>query len=93
MLGARNGRGFTVVATEIGELANKTFETVDGINQMVQEVNHTISESTQGVNLIAEKSQNTVEKTAEGYSHLRDSNDNLTTLKSLIEKFELYNCG
>ena len=154
------GRGFTVVATEIGELANKTFETVDGINQMVQEVNdavsnmtecirviisfleetvvadygtfgevgmryekdaasfessmqliykqisdlnqkmnaiadtmeevnHTISESTQGVNLIAEKSQNAVEKTAEGYSHLRDSNDNLTTLKSLIEKFEL----
>ncbi|MGN1157591.1 MAG: methyl-accepting chemotaxis protein [Agathobacter sp.] len=154
------GRGFAVVATEIGALANKTFETVDGINQMVQEVNdavsnmtecirviigfleetvvvdygtfgqvgeryekdaasfadsmqqiyheisdlnqkmnaiadtmeevnHTISESTSGFSLIAQKSGDAVEKTVEGYSHLRDSKDNLTTLKSLIEKFVL----
>lgn len=154
------GRGFAVVATEIGDLASKTFETVNGINQMVQEVkdavtgmtecirviigfleetvvedygafgqvgeryekdaasfadsmqqiyqeisdlnrkmnaiadtveavNHTISESTTGVNVIAEKSSDAVQKIVEGYNHLRESEGNLVTLKSLIEKFEL----
>lgn len=33
------GRGFAVVATEIGLLANQTFETVDGINEVVGQVN------------------------------------------------------
>ena len=33
------GKGFAVVATEIGNLSNQTFETVNGINEMVEEVN------------------------------------------------------
>lgn len=154
------GRGFAVVATEIGALASQTFQTVDGINQIVSEVNEavynmteciqvimhfleetvvtdynsfrqvgeryeedaqsfnssmqqiyseisdlnnkinniahtienvneTISESTEGITLIAEKSGNAVSKTQEGYEHLRESEDNLELLKSLIEKFEI----
>lgn len=154
------GRGFAVVATEIGSLANETFQTVDGINQIVKEVNSavinmtdcirvimdfleqtvvsdytsftqvgqryeedakaftdsmqeiysqisdldnkinsiaatienvndTISESTQGVNLIAEKSTEAVAKTMQGYDHLRESETNLSTLKSLIARFRV----
>ncbi|MGN1180388.1 MAG: methyl-accepting chemotaxis protein [Suilimivivens sp.] len=154
------GRGFAVVATEIGTLANQTFQTVDGINEIVEEVNEavanmtkciqvimhfleetvvvdygsfrkvgekyeedarsfhqsmqqvyaeisdlntkindiaktienvniTISESTEGVNLIAEKSTEAVSKTLEGYDHLRESEDNLRALNSIIEKFEI----
>lgn len=37
------GRGFAVVATEIGALANQTFHTVDGINEIVAEVNQAVS--------------------------------------------------
>lgn len=154
------GRGFAVVATEIGTLANQTFQTVDGISQIVNEVNdavynmteciqvimhfleetvvadynsfcqvgeryeedaqsfsnsmqqiyseisdlnnkinniahtienvnETISESTEGITLIAEKSGDAVSKTQEGYEHLRESEDNLELLKSLIGKFEI----
>lgn len=154
------GRGFAVVATEIGTLANQTFQTVDGINQIVSEVNdavanmtecievimkfleetvvtdynsfcqvgeryeedaqnfsssmqhiysqisdlndkisniahtienvnETISESTEGITLIAEKSGDAVSKTQEGYEHLRESEESLELLKSLIDKFEI----
>lgn len=154
------GRGFAVVATEIGALANQTFETVDGINQIVGEVNEavrnmteciqvimkfldetvvedysafgqvgeryeqdaesfaqsmqhifteisdlnnkineiahtmdgvnrTISESADGVNLIADKSGEAVKKTLVGYEHLRESEESLTLLKTLIEKFDV----
>lgn len=79
------GRGFAVVATEIGDLANKTFETVDGINQIVQEVNDAVSNMTE----CAQKSGDAVKQTVAGYNHLRESEENLTTLKSLIEKFVL----
>lgn len=154
------GRGFAVVATEIGALANQTFQTVDGINEIVGEVNaavdnmteclqiimsfleetvvtdyssfkavgekyeedaqtfancmqhiyseisdlnekidniaetiesvnDTITESSTGINLIAEKSGEAVTKTLSGYEHLHNSEENLKTLKSLIEKFEV----
>lgn len=154
------GRGFAVVATEIGALANQTFQTVDGINEIVGEVNeavqnmtgciqvimdfleetvvadydafgqvgeryekdaetfagsmrkiyneiselnhkiteiadtmenvnHTITESAEGVNVIAEKSGEAVAKTQEGYEHLRDSEESLTLLKNLIDKFRV----
>lgn len=79
------GRGFAVVATEIGDLANKTFETVDGINQIVQEVNDAVSNMTE----CAQKFGDAVKQTVAGYNHLRESEENLTTLKSLIEKFVL----
>lgn len=41
------GRGFAVVATEIGALANQTFQTVDGINEIVAEVNQAVSGMTE----------------------------------------------
>lgn len=66
------GRGFAVVATEIGDLANKTFETVDGINQIVQEVNDAVSNMTE----CAQKSGDAVKQTVAGYNHLRESEEN-----------------
>lgn len=154
------GRGFAVVATEIGSLANQTFQTVDGINEIVNDVNEavtdmtkciqvimdfleetvvtdygsfkevsekyeedaktfhqsmqhiyeeiadlnvrinditetienvntTIAESAEGINMIAGKSSEAVTKTLEGYEHLHESEDNLKTLKNLIDKFKV----
>lgn len=40
------GKGFAVVATEIGALANQTFQTVDTINQIVEEVNGAVASLT-----------------------------------------------
>lgn len=37
------GKGFAVVATEIGKLASQTFETVDGINEIVTDVNGAVN--------------------------------------------------
>lgn len=46
------GRGFTVVATEIGTLANQTFQTVDGINRIVVEVNEAVANMTECIQVI-----------------------------------------
>ena len=46
------GRGFAVVATEIGTLANQTFQTVDGINEIVNDVNDAVSNMTSCINVI-----------------------------------------
>lgn len=46
------GRGFTVVATEIGTLANQTFQTVDGINLIVEEVNEAVANMTECIQVI-----------------------------------------
>lgn len=40
------GKGFAVVATEIGTLAQQTFQTVEGINEMVAEVNGAVTSMT-----------------------------------------------
>lgn len=54
------GRGFAVVATEIGSLANQTFQTVDGINEIVTEVNRAVSSMTECIRTIMEFLENTV---------------------------------
>lgn len=46
------GRGFAVVATEIGALANQTFQTVDGINEIVAEVNDAVHNMTECIRVI-----------------------------------------
>lgn len=46
------GRGFVVVATEIGTLANQTFQTVDGINEIVKEVNEAVHNMTECIEVI-----------------------------------------
>ena len=54
------GRGFAVVATEIGALANQTFETVDGINEIVEEVNEAVVNMTDCIQVIMNFLENTV---------------------------------
>lgn len=54
------GRGFAVVATEIGALANQTFQTVDGINEIVEEVNEAVSNMTDCIQVIMNFLENTV---------------------------------
>ncbi len=54
------GRGFAVVATEIGALANQTFHTVDGINEIVAEVNQSVSGMTECLRTIMEFLEKTV---------------------------------
>ena len=54
------GRGFAVVATEIGALANQTFETVDGINEIVKEVNEAVVNMTNCIQVIMNFLEETV---------------------------------
>lgn len=54
------GRGFAVVATEIGSLANQTFKTVDGINEIVEQVNSAVNNMTGCIEVIMDFLGNTV---------------------------------
>lgn len=54
------GRGFAVVATEIGTLANQTFQTVDGINEIVKEVNEAVHNMTDCMEVIMHFLEETV---------------------------------
>lgn len=54
------GRGFAVVATEIGTLASQTFQTVDGINKIVEEVNAAVNNMTDCIRVIMEFLDKTV---------------------------------
>ena len=54
------GRGFAVVATEIGVLANQTFQTVDGINEIVKDVNEAVHNMTECIEVIMHFLEETV---------------------------------
>ena len=54
------GRGFAVVAMEIGTLANQTFQTVDGINEIVNEVNEAVVNMTGCIEVIMNFLEETV---------------------------------
>ena len=54
------GRGFAVVATEIGTLANQTFQTVDGINEIVNDVNDAVVNMTSCIQVIMDFLEETV---------------------------------
>ena len=54
------GRGFAVVATEIGVLANQTFQTVDGINEIVKDVNDAVHNMTGCIEVIMQFLEETV---------------------------------
>ena len=54
------GRGFAVVATEIGSLANQTVQTVDGINEIVKEVNGAVVNMTDCIQVIMNFLEETV---------------------------------
>ena len=54
------GRGFAVVASEIGALANQTFQTVDGINEIVKDVNEAVVNMTECIRVIMNFLEETV---------------------------------
>ena len=54
------GRGFAIVATEIGALANQTFQTVDGINEIVKDVNEAVNNMTSCIQVIMNFLEETV---------------------------------
>ncbi len=54
------GKGFAVVATEIGALANQTFQTVDGINEIVKDVNEAVQIMTDCIQVIMKFLEETV---------------------------------
>ena len=54
------GRGFAVVATEIGALSNQTFQTVDGITEIVKEVNEAVHDITSCIEVIMDFLEETV---------------------------------
>ena len=70
------GRGFGVVATEIGVLATQTFQTVDGINEIVTEVNNAVASMTDCIVTI----MTFLEKTVVA---------DYTSLKDIGEKYEI----
>ncbi|MDE7331869.1 MAG: methyl-accepting chemotaxis protein [Lachnospiraceae bacterium] len=69
------GRGFGVVATEIGALASQTFQTVDGINEIVTEVNNAVTSMTDCILTIMDFLEKTVVS-------------DYTSLKDIGEKYE-----
>lgn len=62
------GKGFAVVATEIGSLANQTFQTVDGINEIVSAVNEAVSNMTGCINEIMNFLDQTIVKDYESFT-------------------------
>ncbi len=64
------GKGFAVVATEIGSLANQTFQTVDGINEIVGSVNEAVSNMTDCIKEIMDFLENTIVKDYENFTRV-----------------------
>lgn len=62
------GKGFAVVATEIGSLANQTFQTVDGINEIVGAVNEAVSNMTDCIKEIMNFLEQTIVKDYESFT-------------------------
>ena len=54
------GRGFAVVATEIGSLANQTYQTVDGITEIVKDVNEAVHNMTDCIEVVMHFLEETV---------------------------------
>ena len=54
------GRGFSVVATEISKLANRSLETVNDINEIIKEVNLAVANITKSMEETSDFLENTV---------------------------------
>lgn len=81
------GRGFAVVATEIADLANQTFETVDGINAIVGEVNSAVGDMTECIRFIMDFIENTVVADYDSFKQVgsRYEEDANTFISSMVQ--------
>ncbi|MBO5373215.1 MAG: methyl-accepting chemotaxis protein [Lachnospiraceae bacterium] len=92
------GRGFAVVATEIGTLATQTFQTVDNINVIVEEVNEAVANMTECITAMMKFLEDTV---LGDYDKFRESGgqyhadadsfiDIMRSIKFAIEQLDQY---
>ena len=81
------GRGFAVVATEIGTLATQTFQTVDGINQIVEEVNAAVDNMTECIRVIMDFLDKTVVTDYSSFKEVGEKyEDDASTFAVAMEK-------
>lgn len=71
------------------EIAIEQSKAVARINELTDDINHTVCESADGINVIAEKSTEAVCSTMEGYERLRESRQSVEELKEIVDKFKL----
>lgn len=90
------GRGFTVVAAEIGALADQTLKTVEDINSIVAEVNNAVSNMSGCITTTMEFLENTVitdydsyKKTGEHYKN--DADMFISIIDSINEAITILN--
>ena len=86
------GRGFAVVAEEIGNLANQSSDTVSGINDIVAEVNHSVTNMSECLTRALDYIDNNAmadyakfDEIAEGYSADANSfEENMTSIHQAV---------
>ncbi len=86
------GRGFAVVAEEIGNLANQSSDTVSGINDIVAEVNHSVTNMSECLTRALDYIDNNAmadyakfDEIAEGYSADASSfEENMTSIHQAV---------
>lgn len=71
-----SGRGFAVVASEIGSLAEQTLSTVDGINDIVNEVNQAVENMSDCMETIMNFVEQTVVKDYNSFSVIGEQYEN-----------------
>ncbi len=90
------GKGFAVVATEIGSLANQTFQTVDGINEIVGAVNEAVSNMTDCIEEIMTFLEQTIVKDYESFTKVgekyeEDANSFSQNMESIYQEISELN--
>lgn len=64
------GRGFSVVASEIGNLADQTSQTVGNINKIVEDVNHAVSNMVYSMNKTTDYMEKSVLPDYDGFNQV-----------------------
>ena len=92
------GRGFSVVANEIRELAEKTKQSTEDITKMITELGNNAQDAQSAVNEAynaSNKQKDLIEKTAEGFMQVNNNvnnlSANLTDFQGMIENLAASN--